>query len=119
MTVQRREPIEIHRRIWIASDNNPVSRGPTPTRKGMDGERIQRERWLREAVLAGNEGAWRTWYDESYSGLEAYVRWRCAGLRDLADDVLQETWMTAVRAVRRFRPEVGSFAQWLAGIAAN
>src|SRR5947209_13231641 len=85
----------------------------------MDGERVRRERWLREAVLAGDAGAWRGWYEESYPTLEAYVRWRCAGLHDLAEDVLQETWMTAVRSVRRFRPEAGSFAGWLAGIAAN
>src|SRR5262249_27596758 len=45
--------------------------------------------------------------------------WRCGGLRDLADEVVQETWMTAVRRVRDFDPARASFAAWLAGIAAN
>lgn len=83
------------------------------------GDRVGRERGLRRAVLAGDERAWQTWYDESFDGLRAYVWWRCAGLRDLADEVVQETWLTAVRRVRDFDPARGSFAAWLCGIAAN
>jgi RNA polymerase sigma-70 factor (ECF subfamily) len=82
-------------------------------------DRVGRERGLRHAVLAGDEAAWRTWYDESFTGLCAYVSWRCAGLRDLTDEIVQETWLTAVRRVRRFDPGQGSFASWLRGIAAN
>jgi len=85
----------------------------------QSGERVRRERALRGAVLAGDEQAWRTWYDESFAGLDAYVRWRCAGLRDLADDVVQETWLTAVRRIRAFDPAAGSFAAWLRGVAAH
>jgi RNA polymerase sigma-70 factor (ECF subfamily) len=82
-------------------------------------DRVWREQALRCAVLAGDERAWRTWYDESYEGLAAYVSWRCAGLRDLTEEVVQETWLTAVRRIRGFEPERGSFAGWLRGIAAN
>ena len=82
-------------------------------------DRVWRERGLRSAVLAGDERAWQTWYDESFQGLYAYVWWRCAGLRDLADEVVQETWLTAVRRVRDFDPERGCFTGWLCGIAAN
>jgi RNA polymerase sigma-70 factor (ECF subfamily) len=83
------------------------------------GDRVWRERGLRDAVLAGDERAWRTLYDESFAGLYAYVLWRCAGLRDRADEAAQETWLTAVRRVGRFDPDAGSFAGWLRGIAAN
>jgi RNA polymerase sigma-70 factor (ECF subfamily) len=83
------------------------------------GDRIWREVGLRSAVLAGDEQAWRAWYEESFAALDAYVLWRCAGLRDLADDIVQETWLTAVRRVRTFDPERGSFAGWLRGIAVN
>jgi RNA polymerase sigma-70 factor (ECF subfamily) len=83
------------------------------------GDRLWRERGLRSAVLAGDERAWRTWYDETFPGLYAFVRWRCAGLPDLTDEVVQETWLTAVRRIRAFDPEQGSFADWLRGIAAN
>jgi RNA polymerase sigma-70 factor (ECF subfamily) len=84
-----------------------------------DSDRVWRERGLLSAVLAGDEQAWRTWYDESFGSLHAYVHWRCAGLRDLVEDVLQETWLTAVRRIRTFDPEQGHFAGWLRGIAAN
>jgi RNA polymerase sigma-70 factor, ECF subfamily len=82
-------------------------------------ERVWREAGLRSAVLAGDERAWRAWYDEAFPGLFAYVHWRCAGLRDLTDEIVQDTWLTAVRRVRAFDPRQGSFANWLRGIAAN
>jgi RNA polymerase sigma-70 factor (ECF subfamily) len=84
-----------------------------------DSDRLWRERGLLAAVLAGDERAWRTWYAESFEPLHAYVHWRCAGLRDLVEDMLQDTWLTAVRRIRTFDPEQGSFAGWLRGIAAN
>jgi len=82
-------------------------------------ERVWREAGLRSAVLAGDERAWRAWYDEAFPGLFAYVHWRCAGLRDLTDEIVQETWLTAVSRMRTFDPRQGSFANWLRGIAAN
>jgi RNA polymerase sigma-70 factor, ECF subfamily len=86
----------------------------------MDSEdRVQREEMLRRAVLAGDENAWRTLYQETFEDLCSYVRWRCGGQPDWADEVIQETWLTAVRRIRRFRPEAGSFLAWLRGIAAN
>ncbi len=84
-----------------------------------EGDRVWRERGLRSAVLAGDEQAWRAWYEESFAGLDAFVRWRCAGRRDWADDVVQETWLVAVRRIRSFDPKRGSFADWLRGIAVN
>src|SRR5436190_2659617 len=77
------------------------------------------ERRLHRAVLAGDDRAWQTWYDATFAALDAYVLWRCAGLRDRADDVLQETWLTAVRRIRDFEPQRGPFLAWLRGIAAN
>ncbi|HLJ92547.1 MAG TPA: sigma-70 family RNA polymerase sigma factor [Gemmataceae bacterium] len=82
-------------------------------------DRVWRERGLRNAILAGDQHAWQIWYEESFEGLAAYVAWRCAGLRDLTEEVVQETWLTAVRRIRSFDPEQGSFAGWLRGIAAN
>jgi RNA polymerase sigma-70 factor, ECF subfamily len=82
-------------------------------------DRVERERQLRRAVLSGEEFAWRALYDEAFAGLYAYVLWRCGGLCDRADEVVQETWLTAVRRLRAFNPSAGSFASWLRGIAAN
>jgi len=82
-------------------------------------EGVWRERAVRDAVLAGDRAAWRAWYDEHFPRLAAYVGWRCGGLVDLADDAIQDTWLTAVRRLRAFDPARGSFAAWLRGIAAN
>ncbi len=35
------------------------------------------------------------------------------------DEIVQETWLTAVRNIRRFQPTRGGFADWLCGLAAN
>jgi RNA polymerase sigma-70 factor (ECF subfamily) len=84
-----------------------------------DGGQVWRERAVRDAVLNGDAAAWRGWYEEHAPGLSGYVGWRCGGLPDLVEDVLQDTWLTAVRRLRSFDPAAGPFAAWLAGIAAN
>ena len=90
------------------------------SRAAMDSsDHVWRERGLQAAVLAGDERAWETLYEESFDGLHAYVSWRCGGHQDRAEDVLQETWLTAVRRIRSFEPDRGSFANWMRGIAAN
>jgi RNA polymerase sigma-70 factor (ECF subfamily) len=84
-----------------------------------DGERLGHERRWHAAVLAGDDAAWRTGYDAAYGSVRAYIHWRCAGLGDLVDDVVQETWLTAVRRIGDYRPERGSFATWVCGIGGN
>ena len=84
-----------------------------------DSERVWRERGLRDAVLGGDQRAWRTWYDESFADVYAYILWRCAALRHDADELTQDVWLTAVRRVRDFDPARGSFVGWLKGIAAQ
>jgi RNA polymerase sigma-70 factor, ECF subfamily len=85
----------------------------------MSENRIHREEMLRRAVLAGDESAWRIWCLESFDELDRFIIWRCGGRRDEADEIVQETWLTAVRQIRSFRPQQGSFLAWLRGIAAN
>ncbi len=85
----------------------------------MPSEDQSLERALCRAVRAGDERAWQAWYDASFEPLYAYVLWRCAGLRDVADEIVQETWLTAVRRLGSFNPERSSFRTWLRGIAAN
>jgi RNA polymerase sigma-70 factor (ECF subfamily) len=101
----------------------PMSAG---ARRGMgpecsmdEAERRRRDRAIHRAVMAGDGEAWRTWYDESFEPLYAYALWRCRGTKELADEVVQETWLIAVRRIARFDPERGAFLDWLRGIAAN
>jgi RNA polymerase sigma-70 factor (ECF subfamily) len=82
-------------------------------------DRVQRDAMLRRAVLNGDEDAWRTWYDETFTDLYAYVLWRSCGQRDMAEEVAQETWLTAVRQIRGFDPGRGSLLDWLRGLATN
>ena len=82
-------------------------------------DRVWRERGLREAVLDGDELAWRRWYDESCEGLYGYLLWRCGGLRDHADELAQEVWLLAVRKLSSFDPVKGSFLSWLRGLGAG
>lgn len=82
-------------------------------------EQCQREELLRRAVLAGDAQAWHACYEQAYAALDRYVLWRTAGRRDWADEVLQETWLVAVRRVRQFDPQQGRWLDWLRGIAAN
>jgi RNA polymerase sigma-70 factor, ECF subfamily len=83
------------------------------------GQRVQAEEALRAGVLAGDAAAWRTLYDGAYAELWTYVVWRSAGLRDLAEEVTQETWLVAVRRIGDFDPRRARFASWLRGIAAH
>ena len=78
-----------------------------------------REQALREAVLAGSEAAWRALYDEHFDSLYRFV-WHRAG-RDAhrTDEVVQETWLVAVRRVADFDPNRAGFDAWLKGIATN
>jgi RNA polymerase sigma-70 factor (ECF subfamily) len=82
-------------------------------------DRVRQEEVLRRAVLAGDESAWREWCDEVFDELDRYIVWRCGGRRDEANEIVQETWLTAVRQIRSFKPKQASFLSWLRGIAAN
>lgn len=74
---------------------------------------------LRQAALAGDAAAWRALFESAFAAVAAYARWRCGGLADLADDAVQETWLTAARKLRAFDPARNHFAGWVCGIAAN
>lgn len=122
--IQRRQSprgVQLVRRIRRIRDkmfvDRPCDSGRTEVMDPSD--RIWRERGLRAAVLAGDERAWQALYDESFDALHAYVHWRCGGDRYRAEEIVQETWLTAVRRIGSFEPVRGSFAGWLRGIAAN
>lgn len=84
-----------------------------------DGDRLWHDRRWHAAVLAGDDAAWRAGYDAAFESVRGYVRWRSGGMKDLTDDVLQETWLTAVRRIADFDPKRSSFATWVCGIAGN
>jgi RNA polymerase sigma-70 factor (ECF subfamily) len=56
--------------------------------------------------------------DATIDTLYAYVSRRCAGNRELAEDITQETWLRAVREWRRTGPPNNPIA-WLTTVARN
>ena len=85
----------------------------------LDDDRASAEQLLHRAVLAGDANAWQRLYEESFDPLYRYALWRSGGSREQADEVVQETWLIAVRQISRFDPSRGSFVSWTRGIAAN
>jgi len=80
---------------------------------------IWKERSLRDAVLAGDEAAWKIIYDHHFDSLYALVHFRTGRRADWTEDAVQECWLTAVRRIRDFDPARGTFRSWLRGIAEN
>ncbi|MHC4225140.1 MAG: RNA polymerase sigma factor [Planctomycetota bacterium] len=77
------------------------------------------ERTLRKNALAGDEAAWRILYERAYAPLYIYVDRRTAHDRPETDEIVQECWLVAVRRLRSFDPDRGTFLAWLLGIAGN
>ena len=75
------------------------------------------ERALRAAVLAGDEAAWRILYERNFDHLYAYLHCRTGREVQRTEEAAQECWLVAVRRIRSFDPERGSFEAWLRGIA--
>lgn len=82
-------------------------------------ERKWLERGLRDAVLAGDEAAWKCLYDACFERLYAYVYYRVNRDVSRTEEVVQDCWLVAVRRIRRFDPDRGAFEQWMRGIADN
>jgi RNA polymerase sigma-70 factor (ECF subfamily) len=82
-------------------------------------EPVWRERALREAVLAGDADAWKAFYDENFGPLFAYVHCRTGRRIEDTEEIVQETWLVAVKKIARFDPGRGGFEGWLRGIADN
>ena len=74
---------------------------------------------LRDAACRGDANAWRALFDSAGDKVSSYIRWRCGGRHDLADEAIQETWLSAAKSLSRFDPAKGPFAGWLCGIAGN
>jgi len=79
---------------------------------------IDSDRGLAEQVLAGDELAFRHLYRRHTPRLYLLVLRFVGGIEADAEDVVQETWLKAVEALRRFRWEA-SFGSWLTSIGLN
>lgn len=70
------------------------------------------------AVAAGSEDALAALYDRHVAALHA-TAFRLTGDRGVAEDVVQEVFLTLWNRAERFDPAVGSLGAWLGTIARN
>ena len=82
-------------------------------------KREQEEALLRNAVLSGDDSAWKVLYERYFASVYGYVQRRTPQQSELTEDIVQECWLVAVRRMRHFSPHKGRFLSWLFGIAAN
>ena len=80
-------------------------------------DRSEHEARLRQRILDGDRTAWDELYAQCFDSLWISVARRVGARRDRIEDVVQETWLIAVRRIRRFQPSRGPFRAWLHGIA--
>lgn len=84
-----------------------------------DSATIDRDRQWAEALMShGDEQAFRQLYRRHTPRLYGFALRLLGGSRADAEDVVQETWVCAVRQLDRFRWQ-SSLATWLCGIALN
>ncbi|HEU5336064.1 MAG TPA: sigma-70 family RNA polymerase sigma factor [Terriglobales bacterium] len=73
---------------------------------------------LLRSMLNGSEEAFTILYRRHQSGIYRFVR-QMTGETGLAEEVLQEVFLTLMRQGRSFDPRRGSLSAWLYGIARN
>jgi RNA polymerase sigma-70 factor (ECF subfamily) len=71
-----------------------------------------------QEVVAGSQEALGLLYDRHVDGVFATAR-RVAGDRQVAEEVVQETFLTLWNRAHRYDPRLGSLAAWLRRIARN
>ncbi len=71
-----------------------------------------------EQLLAGDERAFREFFDEYFDRLYRFAMWRTRGNVDLSEEAAQRTLCRAVRKLDSFRGEASLFT-WLSRICRN
>jgi len=88
-----------------------------PIRRHLADQRSDRE--LAQLVVGeGDEGAFRALYQRHNPRVYRFVLRMVGGDTAEAEDIMQETWLRAARALERFRWQ-SALSSWLSGIALN
>jgi RNA polymerase sigma-70 factor, ECF subfamily len=69
------------------------------------------------ALRSLDQQAWSQTYDRYVSVSFTFIAHLVGGDRELAEELHQETWLTAMSAIEQFAPGRGEFRGWLFGIA--
>ncbi|MCA9075615.1 MAG: sigma-70 family RNA polymerase sigma factor [Planctomycetaceae bacterium] len=69
------------------------------------------------ALRSLDQDAWSDTYDRYVTVSYSFIAHLVRGDRTLAEELHQETWLTAMSAIDQFAPDRGEFRGWLFGIA--
>lgn len=120
MTGIRNGRMYYSRRIRDRTDNRSTDGSDLLGARGVnENDHRWEETGLRDAVLRGDESAWRVLYDRCFDALYAFIDFRTGHRRERTEEAVQECWLIAVRRIESYDPERGTFAGWMRGIAAN
>lgn len=85
----------------------------------MDDTSNGREPFDLEALRRRDPPAVADWFDAFSDAVYAFVFYRVGRDRELAADVTQDTFLTALRTIQRYDPQRGAMFPWLTYIARN
>ena len=71
-----------------------------------------------EAARAGDEDAWRVLFEQHFTKLARFFRWRVAS-DEVAEDLAAEVFADAYRGLGKFRWRNRPFEAWICAIARN
>lgn len=79
-------------------------------------DEVHEDLLLARRAVAGDDAAFSTLYRRNADPLFAFIVHRLGGHRPNAEDVFQDTWLSALRSLPSYRGRAGIFF-WLCGIA--
>ena len=80
---------------------------------------VDSETFAINAAQTGGEQAWRQLFERHFDAVYRFCVALAGGRHDLAEELVQQVFVTASRRVHRFDPGRATFRAWLLGIAKN
>ncbi len=97
--------------------DNCMLRSERPTkRSSMD---VDSETFTIHAARNGSEQAWRQLFDRHFDAVYRFCLVLTGTRHHLAEELIQQVFVTAARRIHRFDPGRAAFRAWLFGVARN